>query len=206
MIKQAILAATLVVGATVSANAVPVTLFEDNFNTEGQGTNQVLDKWTVTDGSVDVIPVGSQFNWYPTQGNYLDMDGSTGAAGTIATNATFNLVAGREYVLTFRYGVNQNSGGTEFLKFGLGTLTAPSLVIAFSNATTMLEHTYTFISATNLSNVSLFFGGVGSDNSGAILDDVKLSAVPLPAAAPLFLMGLAGLGAMARRRRAKVSV
>ena len=62
MIKHAILAAAVVVGASVSANVMPVTLFEDNFDTEGQDSNQLLDNWTVTSGSVDVIRVSSQFN------------------------------------------------------------------------------------------------------------------------------------------------
>jgi len=36
---------------------------------------------------------------------------------------------------------------------------------------------------------------------GAALDNVAISAVPLPAAAPLLLAGLGGLVAFGRRRR-----
>jgi hypothetical protein len=50
----------------------------------------------------------------------------------------------------------------------------------------------------------IFFRAVTgvSDNIGLLLDNVKLTAVPLPAAVWLMLSGIAGLGAFARRRRA----
>jgi len=47
---------------------------------------------------------------------------------------------------------------------------------------------------------SIFFETGGGDNVGPILDDVSLTAVPLPAAAWLLLSGLVGFGALGRRK------
>ena len=208
MIKQAILAATLVVGATVSANAVPVTLFEDNFDGQSQATNASLNGWTVSNGTIDVIGAPNFFNLYPGNGNYLDMDGSNLNGGKISTVQTFDILAGVEYFISFSYGKNEQNGNLtpESLNFGFDTLTPLNLALTAASIGSLVNVTYSFISATGANDVSLFFEDLGGDNQGVILDNVKLSAVPLPAAAPLFLMGLAGLGAMARRRRAKISV
>jgi PEP-CTERM motif len=49
-------------------------------------------------------------------------------------------------------------------------------------------------------DASIFFAALGGDNIGPILDNVSLTAVPLPAAAWLLLSGLAGLGFVGRRK------
>jgi len=45
-------------------------------------------------------------------------------------------------------------------------------------------------------------GTIGSDDFGTPVNITSIAAVPLPAALPLLLAGLAGLGVTGRRRRA----
>lgn len=52
--------------------------------------------------------------------------------------------------------------------------------------------------ATNISEFTVNFGGSGAIGSF----DANLSAVPVPAALPMLLLGLGGLGALRRRRKA----
>lgn len=52
------------------------------------------------------------------------------------------------------------------------------------------------------SPVTLSFSAVGAENTlGGFIDDVSVSAVPVPAALPLFVTALAGLGFISRRRK-----
>ena len=65
-----------------AASATPI--FEDNFDSENGGngvTNYTgFINWTVTDGTVDLIGNG-YFDFFPGNGLYVDMDGSTNNAG-----------------------------------------------------------------------------------------------------------------------------
>ncbi|MEX2517963.1 MAG: VPLPA-CTERM sorting domain-containing protein [Paracoccaceae bacterium] len=52
------------------------------------------------------------------------------------------------------------------------------------------------------SPVTLSFSAVGAENTlGGFIDDVSVSAVPVPAALPLLITALAGLGFLSRRRQ-----
>jgi hypothetical protein len=78
---------------------------------------------------------------------------------------------------------------------------ASKTVNAISSCSPFTLYTVLFKPATNVV-AKLFFNDVlGNNNVGPIVDDVRVTAVPLPAAAWLLLSGLVGIGAMARRRR-----
>ncbi len=205
MLKKSLLAGVFLFAAASAAQAAP--LFADDFNADALHLNGTLQNWSVTNGTVDVI--GSNpvqfFDFYPGNGNYLDMDGSSGQAGTIVTNQFFNLASGQKYTISFDYGKNGNNAET--LNFGIGSF-ASSLAIAAGSIPTLLSNTFTFLALSDEANVQLYFAALGGDNQGPVLDNVKLtvSSVPLPAAAPLLVMGLLSLGGLARRRRAKSKV
>ncbi|MGE3848700.1 MAG: PEP-CTERM sorting domain-containing protein [Gammaproteobacteria bacterium] len=182
-----------------AAQAVP--LFSDSFDSEVLGVNQSLDNWTVSDGTIDVVGTGF-FDFYPGNGNYLDLDGSTGNAGIITTNAVFNLLPGL-YSLTFQLGGSAR-GDTNSVTVSLGSAFNEVFTLASNDGLQNITRTFSLSSA--LGSASLSFNHAGGDNLGLLLDDVLLdftrttTAVPEPSS--LALLAVAGVLAARRGRRA----
>ncbi len=197
--KISMIAATAVFALAGASQAA--TIFEDNFDNEALELNASLDKWTVAPGSVDVIGTGS-FDFYPGNGNYLDMNGSNVSEGKITTTGSLGLVLGKKYTLTFSYGANTNTGAPPIiLSFGLGGAT--QTIVFNTQPPSLVSAVYTFVY--DNSGDYLFFAdtsGTPNDQGGPVLDNVKLSAVPLPAGGLLLLGALGGIAALRRRRKA----
>jgi hypothetical protein len=205
-IKVIALAAAMAAPAGSVAASV---LFHDDFESYTLGAPSTLaPTWTVTDGSIDVIGNGF-FDFYPGNGKYIDLNGSIGpsTAGRIETSiGGFNI--GSMYTLTFTYGANGNSTppNAETLLFGIDTL-LDSILIPGDVAAPLTTVSYTF--QATASALTLFFadGQFGApfddddDQGGPVLLEVKVAAVPLPAAG-LMLIGALGGMALLRRRRA----
>ena len=198
--KTTLLAAAAVLSFATASSAAGI--FSDDFNGEALQLNATLDKWTVDPGAVDVIGTGS-FDFYPGNGNYLDMNGSNGAAseGTITT-AGLGLEVGKRYELSFDYGTNDAPGAFPvLLTFGLGTLSETLTILAQPDF--LMSAIYTFVY--DGSGDFLFFAdtsGTSSDQGGPVLDNVSLAAVPLPAGGLLLLGALGGFAALRRRKTA----
>ena len=193
-----LLAATAAIALTAGA-ASAATVFSDNFDTDTQGVNATPAGFTVTSGSVDVIGTGF-YDFYPGNGNYVDLNGSTGQAGTIEQDIS-GLTVGTSYTLTFDYAFNTNSGNNEVLSFGIDGV-ATSLPL---NAAPASFQTYTYNFTYTGADDTLFFADAGTtpgDNGGPVLDNVLIvtAAVPLPASG-LLLLGALGAAGLARRRR-----
>jgi hypothetical protein len=189
---------TLAVAASmaVAAGAHAATVFSDNFDADAQGLNASVSGWTVSGGTVDVVPVGGSFHFLPAaNGNYIDLDGSTGAAGTLSKTLT-GLAVGA-YSLTFELAGNFRNGGTEATTVSFG---GNSTVFTPSSETSTEYFTITGYSTDG--TLTLSFKDDSHDNIGALLDNVSVSAVPEPATLSLLLAGIAALGFAARRRRA----
>ena len=195
------LAATLALSLLGAGAAEAVPLFSDTFDSETLATNTLLDNWTVSDGTIDVVGPGF-FDFYPGNGNYVDLDGSSSNAGKITTNALFNLLAGT-YTLNFQLG-GSTRGDSNTVTVALGSIYSEVFTLASNAGLQNISRTITLGAAAG--SGALSFDHAGGDNLGLLLDDVTLDFsrvqidVPEPSSLALLLAG--GLVGAARRRRA----
>lgn len=197
---KTILAALVLALSTGFAQAA--TILFDGFESNRTGSSTTPAGWRVTAGTVDTIGTG-YYAWYGP-GRYLDMNGSTRTGGRI--ERTVNLVLGAQYELSFSYGFNRNSGTNEVLGFGVGGFSGSIGPTQFRTVVAPAFNTATYrFTATVGGPTVLYFADIGTtnrDNGGPILDNVHLSAVPVPAAASLLLLALGGLAVAGWRKRA----
>ncbi|HKO70232.1 MAG TPA: PEP-CTERM sorting domain-containing protein [Bradyrhizobium sp.] len=176
-------------------------LLSDTFNSYGQQLNWTPPAiWTVPSGSVDLIgetPTGTSFDFYPGNGGFVDLHGSTEQAGTLQTLQSF---AAGNYTLSFDLGGNARGDVSKTTVISLGS---------FSRALTLASNDplqpFSFSFATSGGNLSFADLPGGSGNVGNILDNVSLSsslasAAPEPSTWAMMLMGFCGIGFMAYRK------
>jgi hypothetical protein len=188
--KTRMLAAAALAALSFGANAA--TIYSDNFDSDAQGLNVVPMGWSVTGGTVDIIGTGF-FDEIPGNGNYVDLDGSTGAAGLLGTMVG---VSAGSYTATFELGGNHRDGTTDpvTVTFGGSTITIP---VGPNDGFTE----YSISTTSTGGDLSLSFQDERGGNIGALLDDVNVSSVPEPANLTLMMAGVLALGFAARRRR-----
>ena len=86
MYKRLVVAAALFSGI---CSAQAQIVFADNFEADMLGLNYTsfVIGWAVSDGTVDLIGNGF-FDFYPSNGKYVDLDGSSGNAGVLSRSLT----------------------------------------------------------------------------------------------------------------------
>jgi hypothetical protein len=191
------LLAAAMLGAAAASHAA-VTIFSDDFDADRAGNNAThfVHGWTVANGTVDIDGQGFVHNEMPGHGRYVDLDGSTKRAGVLSNS--FTASAGAIYTLDFDIAGNQRGWGSDTVEVTFGT-TRQTYVIGQSEQ--ISTRTLTFAPASSgVYNFS--FHNFGGDNRGAFLHQVVITAVPEPETYAMLLAGLAGVGFVARRRRA----
>ena len=142
----------------------------------------------------------------PDGGNFLAADGAYEVQPL--TQTINGLVAGDKYNVSFYWGGAQQSGyysdTTEEFDVSLGGETHHTATVSnIAQGFTGWQHqTFTY-TATGTSEVLSFLahGTPGGQPPFSVLDGVSLNAVPEPATWAMMLVGVAGMGAIARRRR-----
>jgi hypothetical protein len=215
MTSKLAVAALVFAAGLWSQSAFATIVLQDNFNSDPQMLNWTGDStFTVVPNppvggqpSVDLIGTGF-YDFYPGNGNYVDLDGSTGygnvpVAGDVVSKAGFT--AGT-YTLTFDLGGNARGAADQTTLVTLGGVLVASLDLTSSSPLTL--YTYTFAATGG----KLEFADNGpSDQQGNILDNVVLTTsngavvTPLPPAWTMLIAGFVGLGFFAYRGGKKES-
>jgi hypothetical protein len=170
----------------------------DNFNSENGGVGVLnyfgFANWKVTSGSVDLIGNGF-FDFYPGNGLYVDLDGSTNHGGTMVTKQTF---AAGTYAVSFDL-AGSARGDVNIVDVAFGPFTE-SFTVPSNQPYTLITRSVTLPGPAQFSITN-----EGGDDVGAILDNVSIirtaTAVPEPATLSLASLGILGLAGHAWRRR-----
>jgi choice-of-anchor C domain-containing protein len=208
-IRSALAISLAVLGIALSTNAGAATLVLDgdfsnpwggNFTTYGVGA--MGPSWNVTSGSVDLI--GSYWQAPSAGGGSVDLAGN--GPGGISQSLLLNPGS---YKLTFSLSGNPDNGTPlKGVRTSIGGVTQDFFYSTGANTHADmkydLESIVFAISGVGQQSALLSFLSLDSDTSwGAVIGNVSVSAIPLPAALPLFGAALLGAFGFSRRRRAE---
>lgn len=187
----------VVMVVTAGSSSAAVTLFSEDFNADNGGvaaTNYIgFGNFNVIAGTVDLIGNGFA-DFFPGNGLYVDLDGTSLNGGSLESRFSFVLEAGRSYQLKFDLGnPDQQFGGgstdnTMLVSLGTGYMESFSR----SGLTPFATITRTIVPLAD-ETATILFAQQGGDNLGLLIDNVSLSLVPVPSMLiPFALLG-AGL-------------
>ena len=177
--------ATLITNGTFEAYTGAA--FTNGFQTVNAGSAALVG-WTVSGTSVDII----EGAYGAVTGYSIDMLGSPGPG---AISQSFATVTGQGYTLSFDLSVNNGSSNNNALYVDL----TGSSQVAFAGSTPFTTQTLNFVATGTLT--TLMFTSGASGYSGAVIDNVSVSAVPEPETYAMLLAGLGLMGVIARRRK-----
>lgn len=180
-----------------------------NFITLPNGQT-VITGWTVGGSSIDWV---KSVVWNASSGGYsIDMNGTVAEGNPPAVGAISTVIPttqGSTYRVTFDmtgYLGFSNPTNPKAMRVGAGDVTADYFFTATNTQSNLplalnwTTATFDFV-ATSATSTITFTSLITDNHSGMLLDNVRVVAIPEPAA-PL-LLGTAGLGLVLRRRRSR---
>ena len=185
-------------------------IFFDDFDSDNGGSfdkNYIrFQNWNVRAGYVDLIGIGSEWDWF-VGSNYLyvDMDGSGLAAGGLSTRTPISLPGLGEYNLFFDLAGSQR-WFTESITYRVvdhNTRAVYATRTITLDPYAPFQRYYIPFTVTGSTQIDIiFFEPPGSPNHiGLLIDNVGVMNTPLPPGILLFGTGLLGLGVLGWRRQ-----
>jgi len=152
---------------------VASVLFEDTFESENGRKGQLnytgFKNWDVIQGSVDLIGRGF-WDYFPDHGLHVDLDGTTGKAGTLSSKKIFRLEQG-SYRLEFDLAGNPLSGPNT-VTVRLGRVYNEVFTLGKKEPFRKITRN---ISVSTMEDTRLVFQHAGGDDQGLFLDNIRLS-------------------------------
>lgn len=173
--------ATLAAGPGTSQLPGVRILLRDGFDGENGGRPTLMhdefQHWRVEDGTVDLIGAGSQWDFLPGNGLYVDLDGDrpdgyTFEPGRLVSRQRFVLRPGR-YELSFRLAGSQR-GDRNTTLVSLGESYQEQFTLASAAPFTRYVRT---VRVRSRERARLVFENLGADGYGLLLDDVLLRRI-----------------------------
>lgn len=193
-------AAVTIAGAAHAATVVNGS-FEDTPDMGGASWRvfDSIDGWSTASGAGIEIQSGVVMTSQDGN-NHIELDShGSGSNSTMAQSIYFDEGV---YRLSFYYAPRTNRTGSNGIQYSvgeylLGTVSGPNGMYA-RRQWSLVEADF---SVTDSGYYDLSFAATGrEDTLGGLLDNVSISEVPLPASAMLLLGGLAGFGALRRKK------
>jgi hypothetical protein len=205
--KSRLALAAAALALSLSAQAAPVNLlvnggFEATPVANGSWVNvPSIPGWAVVEGPGTGFEVRNGAEGLAHGGNnFIELDTN---GNTTIEQLLNDLTPGASYVLDFWYSprIGQSSSTNGIRVLWDGAIVNGNITGNGGNANDWTEYSFTLVAQSGVN--SLRFSAQGkSDSLGGNLDDVSLSAKPLPEPASLALVGLAvGAAGLARRRQ-----
>ena len=180
------------------------------FSTPLSGDSTTISNWIVggpAGASVDYI----SGYWQPNSGSRsIDLSGSTDGAGGFkwgSLSQTFATTLGQQYKVSFWLSGNPDGPPpTKAIDVSVGSTLFQTTFALAAHPTTRADMGWvltTFLFVANAASQTITFSANAVANNtfyGPAIDDVDISAVPLPPALLLFGSGLLGMNWLRRRR------
>jgi hypothetical protein len=156
--------------------AGPAVLLSEDFNEENGGSYRLnytaFARWNVTAGSVDLVGTNPYDDFLPAgQGLYVDLDGTSRAAGTLESRETFELPRGT-YELSFKLaGMPRLSQQPNTVIVSLGGVFMERITL---ESYVPLQPYTRAITVHRDTRGTLRFQHLGGDDHGILVDDIQL--------------------------------